>query len=94
MNRIVAATPDAGRAVRVTFEDGHVALADFAGLIRPNNALAPLADRAFFERVSVLEDGNALGWPGEIDFHADSVRAGLEPLEGEETQEGARLERV
>ena len=67
----VAAQPD--QRVRITYEGGETVVVDFSPMTRQGGVFAPLADPAFFARVSVDPRGRAVCWPGDLDFCADAL---------------------
>ena len=72
-NVIVDAAPDpATRSVRLTWSNGSVTLAEFAGLDH-RGVFAAFDDAAFFGRVQVLDEGHVLAWPGDLEFDADAL---------------------
>lgn len=74
MPRIAAvhALPKA-QAVVLQWDDGTESVKDMSALIATRRVFAPLADRALFERVSVVDDGRAIQWTDDIDYCADAL---------------------
>ena len=72
-NVIIGAEADsASQSVRLTWADGSTSLAHFDHVIG-KGVFAPLADPAFFGKVTVGRRGRSLEWPGELDFCADAL---------------------
>lgn len=59
--------------VSVRFDNGKRFSIDLGGLIGRIRGLHALADRRFFARVGVGEDGHSIVWPGELDIGADRL---------------------
>lgn len=61
-------------AVRLLWDDGHVACIDLSGAIAAHPALRPLSDPATFAQVAVSDLGWSIEWPGELDFGSRQLR--------------------
>lgn len=84
--------------LRVTFDDGISGEYDLSDLIAKGPVFAPLKDKAYFNTVSVGEDGHTFGWNlddlgHEIDFCPDATRIRIETQKIEELAERYRLSR-
>lgn len=62
--------------LELRYSDGEVVIADFKPIIAKGGVFADLADPPFFSRVRLGERGRSVEWPDELDFCADSFRAG------------------
>jgi len=69
--RQVRARPDF--SVEIYWQDGETSVVSFRDTITKGGKFAQLGDWDFFARVKVDEDGEAITWPGELDFGADSL---------------------
>lgn len=62
--------------LRLSFTDGTVAELDFADkIIGRGGVFAPLADRAYFSRVTVDPEAQTLIWPNGLDLDPDVLYA-------------------
>ena len=69
--------------LHVTFDDGMTGEIDLGDDIKTKPMFAELQDQAFFGRVTLRQDGSALGWKldrlyEEIDLSADGLRVEVE----------------
>ena len=70
--RVVAVRPVAGYRLELVFDDGAVGVIDFEGwLIGTGGVMEPLADRQFFQQVSVDENAGTIQWPNDVDLCPD-----------------------
>jgi len=60
--------------LRIHYSDGAVYLLDFKPEIARGGVMSALSDPGVFERVRVTQDGEAIEFPGEVDFCADALR--------------------
>jgi hypothetical protein len=59
-------------ALRLSFNDGltgEIDMGDYAN----SGLFSALQDFQFFKQVSIVRDGRAIEWPGELDLCADSL---------------------
>ena len=71
----------------VDWDDDTRTSVDMAGVIARLKALAPLADAELFRKARVIDDGAAIGWPGGLDYSADSLRLIAEEQRAMTTEE-------
>ncbi len=71
------------QSLALTWDDGHTAKVDLAGVIAGRNALALLADPASFGSVAVSNDGWSIEWPQGIDFGTTQLRRWADEQSGE-----------
>ena len=72
-NVIVSAAADPGTpTARLGWQNGSVTQADFARLAE-HGMCAAFTDPTFFEQATVLDDGQVLAWPGDLEFDADAM---------------------
>jgi hypothetical protein len=58
--------------LELTFNDGAVGVVDFEGwLVGRGGVMEPLADRTFFQQVSIDEVGGTIQWPNGVDLCPD-----------------------
>ena len=70
--RLVSVRPADAYRLELTFDDGVVGVVDFEGwLIGSGGVMEPLADREFFQRVSVDEVAGTIQWPNGLDLCPD-----------------------
>jgi hypothetical protein len=69
--RRVQARPDF--SLEIQWEDGETSVVSFPDTIAKDGKFAQLGEWEFFAKVEVGEDGDSIGWPGELDFGADSL---------------------
>jgi hypothetical protein len=62
-----------GYKLDLAYADGSHSIVDFLPRIQRGGVFAPLQDPAFFNQVSIAEDGRTIEWPGDLDFCADSL---------------------
>lgn len=84
--------------LRITFDDGLSGDYDMTDMIAKAPLFAPLKEEAYFNAVTVGENGHTFGWslndPGnEIDFCPDAMRIQIETQKVEELAERYRLSR-
>lgn len=78
--QIVGVLAHPGRhEVMVLWSDRTWSVVDFKPIIAEGGVFARLADETLFSRIAVIDRGEAIGWPGEIDFHADTLWAASHP---------------
>ena len=78
-NRILRATPHSSNyTVRLAWHDGAETVAKFKHLVG-HGVFERLRDPAFFEQVSIEQDGRVLAWPDGIDFCADALWLAANP---------------
>ena len=70
----VSVVPDT-YAIVLIWENGQRFIKNMWPLIRNQKIFAPLEDKSIFQQVSVVDDGRALAWPGDIDYCADALWA-------------------
>ena len=64
-----------GLTLHLTYDDGATVHADLSGLMSGDpGVFSPLAERVFFDRVGIVNRGRGVGWPGELDLDADTLR--------------------
>jgi hypothetical protein len=68
----VHALPD--YQLELTFADGTDYRLDFKPKLAKGGVMLPLRDPQKFSQVRLTEDGTAIEFPGEVDFHSDSLR--------------------
>ncbi len=73
LRQIVEARTEPGYRVRLTYAGGATIVVDLTHFVRQGGVFAPLADPAFFARVSVAPRGRAICWPGDVDLCADAL---------------------
>ena len=75
MDKITEVTPGEGLTLHLRYNDDATVHADVSGLLDGDpGVFAPLADRAFFEQVSIMRRGRGVTWPGELDIDGDTLR--------------------
>lgn len=84
--RLLSVEPRSAYRLFLRYADGVEGEIDVSHLVRMGNVFAPLADAHFFERVQVINDGEAIAWPDEIDLCADSLYLQLLGLTFEQWQ--------
>jgi len=57
-----------GYCLRLGFDDGAIGIVDISQQIRFQGVFAPLADRAFFEQVTVNAELGSIAWPNGADL--------------------------
>lgn len=79
---VIEVHPLDGFRLQVRFEDGAAGIVDVAELVEFHGVFAPLADKAFFDRVRVEADLGTVVWPNGADLDPDVLyaRATGEPL--------------
>lgn len=71
---IEKATAHPDFTVTIQWRDGAESTVDFKPTIAKGGVCEPMADPDYFTgKMQVDEDGRSLGWPGEVDFCADSL---------------------
>ena len=60
--------------IRLTYKDGEVYELSFKALLARGGVMIPLRDPQLFAQVRIAEDGEAIEFPGEVDFCADALR--------------------
>ena len=71
---IEKATAHPDFTVTIQWRDGAESTVDFKPNIAKGGVCEPMADPDYFTgKMQVDEDGRSLGWPGEVDFCADSL---------------------
>lgn len=75
IHQVVAATGRADFTVVLEFEGGERTEVDLAEFVATGEVTAALrADPDFFvSALRVLEDGDAIGWPGDVEIDADAL---------------------
>lgn len=71
------------QALALTWDDGHTATINLAGVIGARKALAMLADPAAFATATLSHDGWSVEWPAGIDFGAAQLRRWADEQSGE-----------
>jgi hypothetical protein len=61
-------------ALRVTWRDGSRDVVDMTGVVHRIAAFAPLRDPAVFRKVRGIAEGLGIGWAGDLDYSARSLR--------------------
>ncbi len=70
----VAALRGKPYTLRVVWQNGSRDLVDMTGVVHRVAAFAPLRDPAAFRKVRVIADGLGIGWEGNLDYSARSLR--------------------
>lgn len=83
LGKIESAALLGGARMEIGFDDGHVAIVDFAPVLEGRKALAPLKAAREFERVRISADGWSLEWTCGIDFGAAQLRRWADEQAGE-----------
>lgn len=75
IHQVVAATGRADFTVELEFEGGERTQVDLAEFVATGEVTAPLrADPEYFvSTLRVLEDGDAIGCPGDVEIDADAL---------------------
>ena len=60
--------------LKLTFADGKNYILDFREKLAKGGVMVPLRDPRLFAQVKLTDDGSAIEFPGEVDFHCDSLR--------------------
>ena len=60
--------------LRVTWQGGGKDVVDMTGVVHRLSAFAPLRDLAAFRKVRAIADGLGIGWNGNLDYSARSLR--------------------
>lgn len=60
-------------ALTIDWENGERDTVDLTGVIARVPAFKPLEDAALFHQVEVVAFGDAIGWPGNLDYGADTL---------------------
>lgn len=71
--RIAAIEAQPGYRLRVTWQDGGVAVVDMTGVVHRQAYFAALKDEAAFRQVMVIDYGTGIEWANGIDYFADSI---------------------
>ena len=74
------ANPDL--TLTVLWADHSWGVVDFNEILSKGPAFAPLRDPGVFAAVRVIDHGEAVGWPGEIEVHADTLRRAARSFSG------------
>lgn len=74
IGRLTGVSVAGKQSLALTWDDGHTAKVDLAGVIEGRKALAPLADSASFGSVALSDDGWSIEWPQGIDFGTTQLR--------------------
>ena len=74
---IVAARPLGQHRLYLRFEDGVEGEVDIASMIRFTGILAPLADPAFFTKVTADLESGTIIWPNGADLDPDVLYAAI-----------------
>ncbi|MCW5729982.1 MAG: DUF2442 domain-containing protein [Alphaproteobacteria bacterium] len=64
-----------GARLILTWNDGWRARVDLSDMIARHEILSPLGKPETFARAAIIGRGTGVGWPGEIDLSAQSLRA-------------------
>ena len=70
INSIAANGPN---TLQVTWRKGETSVIDLTGVIARVKAFAPLKDPKVFMRAGVIDNGIAIGWPGNLDLGCDTL---------------------
>ncbi len=75
LHRIIAASARPDFTIEVVFEQNERAVIDVSDFVATGEVTAPLRnDPGFFESaLRVVDDGDAIGWPGGVEIDADAV---------------------
>ncbi len=75
IHQVVAATGRADFTVELEFADGERAEVDLSDFVVTGEVTAPLRPepRYFVSALRVLQDGGAIGWPGDVEIDADAL---------------------
>ena len=75
LHRIVQASARPDFTVELIFDAGEHAVVDLAAFVATGTVTAPLRDDpgAFVSELRVVQDGDAIGWPGEVEIDADAL---------------------
>lgn len=72
---IVEVRPLENYQLHLRFEDGAAGVVDVAKLVEFHGVFAPLADKAYFDRVRVEPDLGTIAWPDGADLDPDVLYA-------------------
>lgn len=72
---VVEVEPLDEHRLRLRFEDGAAGVVDVAELVEFHGVFAPLADKAYFDRVRVEPDLGTVVWPNGADLDPDVLYA-------------------
>jgi hypothetical protein len=75
IHQVIAAKGRQDFTVDVTFEDDQRADINLAEFVATGDVTAPLrADPSFFvSELRVVQNGDAIGWPGDVEIDADAL---------------------
>jgi hypothetical protein len=68
----VVVIPDSYK-IRAVFSNGENGTADFKADIDSKTSLCALKDPAFFVKCAIIDEGTAIGWPGDITMGWDTI---------------------
>ena len=76
LRRLKSASAVRGKpyVLRVVWKDGSTDTVDMTGVVHRLMAFAPLRDPTVFRKVRVIADGLGIGWEGDLDYAARSLR--------------------
>jgi len=72
--KTVSAVRGKAHILRIVWQDGSVDTVDMTGVVHRLPAFAPLRNPAAFRKAHVIADGLGIGWDGELDYSARSLR--------------------
>jgi hypothetical protein len=76
LSRIKAAIPVRGKLymLRIVWQGGGTDTVDMTGVVHRIKAFTPLRDPRAFRKLRVVADGLGIGWAGDLDYAARSLR--------------------
>lgn len=73
LHRMKSAKAETGFIVAIAWDDGAKSRVSFAELVGRGVCTAMADPDYFAKKMTVTDDGNALAWPNEVEFSADSL---------------------
>jgi hypothetical protein len=85
LHRIIAAKARADFTIEVVFEGNEPAVIDVSDFVATGEVTAPLRrDPGFFvSALRLVDDGDAIGWPGGVEIDADALWYKVHPEDWE-----------
>src|SRR5882724_5242612 len=87
-NQIGGGDPGQALVLRIVWQDGNANTIDMTGVVHRLPAFAPLRCPSAFRKARVIADGLGVGWDGDLDYSARSLRF---LAEEQRTMTGAEL---